>query len=100
MPLFPYVWLIAGLIPSLGLAEKANLEIWEVYESCKAEEPYVQESIDIVLEIAIAARESLEFLSEEFHEHEKGSRKYMTIHKTVAAIFGIIAQNRKYNVSM
>ncbi|KAF5664498.1 hypothetical protein FHETE_7089 [Fusarium heterosporum] len=97
-----HVWLLAGLIPSLGSAAgTANLGIWEVHESCKAEQPHVQESMDLAIEMANAAKESLEFLAGAYPSSTSdpaGNLRYKTIHKTVGALFGLEPSPKEYGV--
>ncbi|CAJ0553144.1 Ff.00g116560.m01.CDS01 [Fusarium sp. VM40] len=95
-----HVWLLAGLIPSLALAQTANLDIWEVHESCKAEGPHVQESMDMALEMAIAAKESLDFLAGPIptsNDGPTGRLRYNTVYKTVDAVFGLNPKSEGYN---
>lgn len=94
-----HVWLLAGLIPSLAVAQTANLDIWEVHESCKAEGPHVQESMDLALEMAIAAKESLEFLAAPMptdNDGPNGRLRYSTVYKTVDAVFGLNPKTEGY----
>ncbi|KAH7118644.1 hypothetical protein B0J13DRAFT_569481 [Dactylonectria estremocensis] len=54
-----HVWLMAGLMPGFGAAATANLNIWDVDASCDAYGSYLQDCFNEALEMAIAARDSL-----------------------------------------
>ncbi|KAF4471200.1 hypothetical protein FALBO_1887 [Fusarium albosuccineum] len=87
------VWLLAGLMPSLGLAATANLDIWDVDKSCDGKRDFLQESMDVALEIATAGRDSLEFVKNrpDGRSDPDGYAKWKRIYKACNAVLGIKA---------
>ncbi|KAF4454866.1 hypothetical protein F53441_2736 [Fusarium austroafricanum] len=99
MVLARHVWLLAGLMPSFGLAQTANLNIWDVDKSCQDNQQYVQDSMDIALEMATAAKESLEFVAKAYPSNADDKLKWKTIFKALSAVFGVQAEYAQQDVS-
>jgi hypothetical protein len=110
MIVFPFVWLLAGLLVHVSIAEEVDitttsapastsavdvLAIWDLDKSCDDEAQSMKSAMENVLEIVTATHKALVFLSASMPDPRKdpdGSLRYKTVHKICEAMLGFKPQ--------
>ncbi|UZP35028.1 hypothetical protein NXS19_002844 [Fusarium pseudograminearum] len=110
--LFPFVWLIVGLLVHVSIAEETStittsaaaptgsddiMNIWDLDKSCDDEAESMKAAMEDSLGMVTAALEALEFLRDEKLDPKKDPErfaqlkdKYKAIYKTCQAMFGFV----------